>query len=598
MREPHFFLGIGLKNRSVLASGILGVTFSSLKKMFDAGAGIVTTKSIGPEKRKGHRGPVVHDWGEGLINAVGLSNPGIDHFVECFRRAEIDFPLIVSIFGEKIEDFSLIAQKLEQCRFSMLELNISCPNVFDEFGTPFSFSPELTGIITKKVRDQTTKPLIVKLSPNTPELIRVARAAQDSGADALCIINTVGPGMVIDTSTGSPVLGNLSGGISGDAILPLTVKNVFDVSAAVTVPVIGTGGITDVNGALQVLMAGASLYGIGSAVYFKGLSVFEEIARGVEKFLHENRIGGAEEVVGLAHRWKPSFFFRSQPSEKSRAGGHADHTHIPFQVCEVCQVQKSEDGRIKTLFFRNDFKTAPAPGQFFMLWKPGEDQKPYSVSFCDGDMVGFSVKNIGDFSDSLMNTRTGSPVGLLGPLGKGFDLAGHENYLLVGGGIGLAPLLFAAQELIKRGARVNMLVGGKDRASIAWIETLLQQRKTGEGIRMFFCTEDGSCGDPGLISGQLQRVIDEVSPDFALVCAPEACIVGCIEIFSRNAIPGEASIERMMKCGIGVCGSCSLDETGDRVCVEGPVFSFDYLRKVREFGKYRRDESGTVGEIG
>lgn len=594
MKECPLFLGIRLKNRSVLASGVLGVTVASLRKVFDAGAGIVTTKSIGPEKRKGHRGPVVHDWGGGLINAVGLSNPGIDHFVERFTHAKVDFPLIISIFGEGIEDFAHLAQKLEPCRFSMLELNISCPNVFDEFGTPFSFSPDLTAKLTKKVRDRTTKPLIVKLSPNTPELIKVAKVAQDSGADALCIMNTVGPGMIIDTSTGAPVLGNLSGGISGEAVLPLTVKNVYDVSAAVSVPVIGTGGITNVHGALQVLMAGASLYGIGSAVHFRGLQVFQEIARGIEEFVHANKFCGSEEVVGLAHRWKPSFFFRSKPPEKSRTGRH---THVPFQVCEVRDVQKNEDGSIGTLFFSMDFKTRPIPGQFYMLWKPGEDQKPYSVSFCAGDRIGFSIKNMGAFSESLLNTRPGGPVGLLGPLGRGFELWGHENYLLVGGGIGLAPLLFSAQHLLKRGVKVNMFAGGKDRAAIGWIEPLLQEMKTGETLRMFSCTEDGSCGDPGLITEHLQNVIDRVSPDFALVCAPEACIIECIEILHRNAVSGEASIERMMKCGIGVCGSCSLDDAGDRVCVEGPVFSFDYLRKVREFGKYRRDESGTVGEI-
>jgi len=594
MKECPLFLGIRLKNRSVLASGILGVTASSMRKVFDAGAGIVTTKSIGTEKRKGHRGPVVHDWGAGLINAVGLSNPGIDHFVERFTHERVDFPLIISIFGEKIEDFDLLAQKLNPCRFSMLELNISCPNVFDEFGTPFSFSPELTAALTKKVCDRTNKPIIVKLSPNTPELIRVAKAAQDSGADALCIMNTVGPGMIIDTNTGAPVLGNLSGGISGEAVLPLTVKNVYDVSGAVTIPVIGTGGITDVHGALQVLMAGASLYGIGSAVYFRGIHVFQEIARGIEEFVDANKFGGSEEVIGLAHRWKPSYFFRSKPAEKFRA---KEHTHVPFQVCAVHGVQKNEDGSISTLFFKPDLETFPVPGQFYMLWKPDGDQKPYSVSFCDGNRIGFSIKNMGSFSESLLNTRSGWPVGLLGPLGKGFHLSDHENYLLVGGGIGLAPLLFAATQLLKRGARVNMFAGAKNRNGVGWIEPLLKEMKTNEGVRMFYCTEDGSCGETGLITEHLQHVIEQVSPDFALVCAPEACIVGCIEIFHRNAVSGEASIERMMKCGIGLCGSCSIDDTGDRVCVEGPVFSFDYLRGLREFGKYRRDESGTVGEI-
>ncbi|MBA7535127.1 Dihydroorotate dehydrogenase B (NAD(+)), catalytic subunit [subsurface metagenome] len=304
MTDYPSFLEVKLKNRSVLASGILGVTISSLRRVYNDGAGIVTTKSVGPEKRNGHSAPVIYDWGCGLINAVGLSTPGIDEFVSRFGYEVVDFPLIVSIFGKEVDDFPLLAQKLDCLDFTFLELNISCPNVMDELGTPFSFSAELASQITRSVKDRTCKPVIVKLSPNTQDLVSVARSAENSGADAICIMNTVGPGMVIDISTGFPVLWNKRGGISGDAVLPLTVKNVYDVYNEVSIPIIGTGGVSSTGSALQVMMAGASLYGIGSAVYTKGLRVFKDIEEGILEFLHNNHFESSEEVIGLAHKQK------------------------------------------------------------------------------------------------------------------------------------------------------------------------------------------------------------------------------------------------------------------------------------------------------
>jgi dihydroorotate dehydrogenase electron transfer subunit len=466
--------------------------------------------------------------------------------------------------------------------------------VLDEFGTPFSFSQELTSKITRGVKERTSKPVIVKLSPNTPNIVDVAKSAEGSGADALCILNTAGPGMVIDAGTGVPVLWNKTGGISGNAILPLTIKNVFDIYRAVSIPIIGTGGISDTDSALQLMMAGATLYGIGSAIYTKGLGVFKEIEEGISEFLVNNRFKSSEEIIGISHKQKKISFFKVSKSFKNKVHVRKD---INFYISPVKDLLQNRDGSIKTLFFEHADGYKPVPGQFYMLWRPSLDQKPFSVSFSNESGIAFSVKEMGDFSRSLLSMKSEDPVGLLGPLGNGFDLSKTGKYLLVGGGIGLAPLIFSAAELLKQGKKVDVIAGGKTWDSINWINPLLNRTEGGSKMKIFCFTEDGSYGVKGCITEHLQDVVEEAQPDFVLVCGPEIFIYLCLPVFKRNKISGEASIERMMKCGVGICGSCSLDPYGDRVCVEGPVFSFDYLETLEEFGKYRRDESGTVKEI-
>ena len=543
MTDRPAFLKLKIKNRSVLASGILGVTISSLRKVHSRGAAIVTTKSIGPEKRKGHPAPVVYDWGGGIINAVGLSNPGIDGFVSRWKQALIDFPVIVSIFGKTVKDFMIIAEKLEPLNYDFLELNISCPNVSDEFGTPFSFSDKLTQDITRRAKTVTSRPVIVKLSPGIPDMVRIAVASQESGADAVCIANTAGPGMVIDTNTAVPVLANKTGGISGPAVLPLTVKNIFAAYKELSIPIIGTGGISGTNGALQVLMAGASLYGIGSAVYSEGLGIFKEIGKGVLAFARENGFESTQELIGLAHKTTKLRYYRIPGFVKSHAQGTR---YKKFQVVPV---------------------------------------------------KGFSLMKRGKFSEAVFGLTEGEPVGLLGPLGNGFDLERFNSYLLAGGGIGTAPLIYTAARLAKAGKKAHFIAGGKSRSSLEWIPPLLDKLKIGSDIELLYCTEDGSFGEPGVVTEHFQKVIKKACPEYALVCGPEIFIKNSIAIFKKGRLQGQASIERMMKCGIGICGSCCVDGTGDRVCVEGPVFQFDYIDRLTEFGNYKRDESGSVQRL-
>jgi dihydroorotate dehydrogenase (NAD+) catalytic subunit len=611
MTTEATFVGVKLKNRSVLASGVLGVSVASLARVFREGAGLVTSKSVGPRKRKGHNSPVIFDWGGGLINAVGLSNPGIDDFVAQYGRVATDFPVIISIYGEHEEEFAVIAEKLHVIPHNFIELNLSCPNVSEEMGTPFAHSEVQTAQVTRIVKEASDKPVIVKLSPNAPNLVRVARAAEEAGADALCVINTVGPGMIINTNTAAPLLGNLWGGISGTAILPLTVKCVYELYRAVQIPIIGTGGVTDTESALQVLMAGASLYSIGSAVYQKGLSIFREIDHGVRQFMNDNGIQDSAEIIGLSHRSKSYGYYRTRIEHKTQETARTQKgASSPFTVLPVHSIEMNRNETIQTLFFKveslfNDAEAdnvakwadrssrRPLPGQFYMLWIPGVNQKPYSVSYYDGKLIGFTCKRRGCFSEKLFKLKQGEPLGLLGPLGQSFDLS-HDNYLLVGGGIGAAPLLFSATELQRMGKKVALFFGAEAKEWIDWIDPILQK-----GIPQYkdivqYCTEDGSVGLKGMLTDHLEEIIRQARPDYALMCGPELFTKKCIPIIKKMGIQGQASIERMMKCGIGICGSCSVDHTGDRVCVEGPMFDFQYLQRMKEFGSYFMDESGAV----
>jgi dihydroorotate dehydrogenase (NAD+) catalytic subunit len=602
---------VKLKNRSVLASGILGVSAASLARVYREGAGLVTLKSIGPRKRKGHDSPVIFDWGGGLINAVGLSNPGIDDFVVQFGRVATDFPVNISIYAEHAEEFPVIVEKLQVLSHNFIELNLSCPNVSEEFGTPFAHSKEQTAHVTRIVKDVSDKPVIVKLSPNVHDIISIAKAAEDAGADAICVINTFGPGMIINTNTAAPLLGNMCGGISGTAILPITVKIVYELYKNVRIPIIGTGGVTDVDSALQVLMAGASLYGMGSVVYQKGLGIFREIDENLKRFLQNNNMQDASEIIGLSHRSKAYSFYKSlHKTEESSKRGKSEPFSSPFTVLPVKMVERNESGRIQTVFFEVDelfnhyesdigsswatrSSQRPLPGQFYMLWIPGVNQKPYSVSFYDGRLIGFTCKRRGCFSEKIFQLNPGDPIGLLGPLGKGFNLS-HDNYFLVGGGIGAAPLLFSAIQLYRMGKKVSLLFGAEGKEWVDWIDPILARGIPDYRELVQYCTEDGSGGLKGMITDHLEDISRHVRPDYALICGPELFTEKSISILKKLKIEGQASIERMMKCGIGICGSCAVDHTGDRVCVEGPMFDFQYLYRMKEFGSYFMDESGAV----
>ena len=296
--------GIDLASPLVLASGILGVTASSLAAVARSGAGAVTTKSFSLEERLGHKGPTLVSFGPGLVNAVGLSNPGWEGASAEIRAYQSlrPAPLIASIFGRTVDEFAAIAERAAEAGPDLLEVNVSCPNVASEFGTPFEADLEVLGSVTRGVKKAAGSiPVTIKLSTNFGSIGRAAATCADAGADAITAINTVGPGMIIDVNVRRPVLSNRAGGVSGPAILPVAVRAVYEIRRAVKLPIIGTGGVATAGEALQMIMAGATAVGIGSAVYERGLEVFGEINRGLTEFLERERLTSLESLRGAAH---------------------------------------------------------------------------------------------------------------------------------------------------------------------------------------------------------------------------------------------------------------------------------------------------------
>lgn len=298
------FCGVKFANPLVLASGILGVTGAGLKRVVEeGGAGGVTSKSVWLEAHSGHPNPTIICNEHWMLNAVGLPDAGIEKAREelGWYRDNCSAPLIASIVAYKISDFEKLAAEITRIKPDLIEVNISCPNVEDEFGSPFACDPKAAANVTGAVRKKTALPVVVKLSPNVGNIGAVARAVVEAGADGICAINTAGPGLILNLDTAQPVLHNKVGGISGYALKPLALRCVYDISRAVKVPIIGTGGVYSGEDALEMMMAGATLVGVGTAAYVHGQGVFKKIAAEMRSWLSERKINRADTLIAKAH---------------------------------------------------------------------------------------------------------------------------------------------------------------------------------------------------------------------------------------------------------------------------------------------------------
>ncbi len=272
--------GLILRNPVMLAAGILGTTGSSLRRAARAGAGCVVTKSVGATPREGHPGPVVVQVEGGLLNAMGLPNPSYKNFQE-----EIDLarqggvPVVASIFGDGPEEFAEVASGLDADCF---ELNLSCPHA-ERYGSEIGCEPSNVEAITRAVKNSVDVPVWVKLTPNVADIVSLGKAAQRGGADAVVAINTL-KAMAIDVETGRPILSNRFGGLSGPAIKPVAIRCVFDLFAALEVPVIGVGGISSWEDTAEMILAGAQGVQMGTALA-GGYGIFGEITAGLERYL-------------------------------------------------------------------------------------------------------------------------------------------------------------------------------------------------------------------------------------------------------------------------------------------------------------------------
>jgi dihydroorotate dehydrogenase (NAD+) catalytic subunit len=289
--------GLKLTNPTILAAGIMGTTGASLKRMAGMGAGAVVTKSIGVEPKYGHHNPTMVRIENGYINAMGLPNPSYKEFLQELNVAkEARIPVIASIFGATPDEFVEIAAGLPGA--DAYELNVSCPHA-KGYGMQVGTDPVLVRAITEAVKDAVTVPVWVKLTPNVTDIRSIGLAAQDGGADAVVAINTL-KAMAIDVDSGYPLLGNVSGGLSGPAVKPVAVKCVYDLYEALDIPVIGAGGVSNWADAVEFMMAGAQAVEIGSAVY-EDVGVFASVSMGLSDYM-DRQERTLEDIVGMAHR--------------------------------------------------------------------------------------------------------------------------------------------------------------------------------------------------------------------------------------------------------------------------------------------------------
>ena len=295
--------GVKLKNPVVTASGTCGFGREYLPYYSLSEIGAITTKGLCLNPKEGNKTPRVAETPGGMLNAIGLQNPGVKYFIEneLPNIKKYDVKIIANIFGSSIEEYCEVAEILSETDIDMLELNISCPNV-KEGGIHFGTCPDMAEEITSCVKKRARKPISVKLSPNVTDITEIAKAVENGGADCISMINTL-MGMRIDIKTKRPVLRNNIGGLSGAAIKPVAVRMIWQVKKAVKLPVIGMGGIMNGSDAIELMLAGADAVAVGTASFNDPKAVLKVI-NGISDYMLENNIKSARDITGALEIWQ------------------------------------------------------------------------------------------------------------------------------------------------------------------------------------------------------------------------------------------------------------------------------------------------------
>lgn len=256
-----------------------------------------------------------------------------------------------------------------------------------------------------------------------------------------------------------------------------------------------------------------------------------------------------------------------------------------FKAMKIAKIV-DENPTTKTFIFNESI--GGRPGQFLMMWIPGVDEKPMSIAFDDGKEFWVTVCKVGPFSEALHGLNVGDAVGIRGPLGTSYEFEKNDHLALVAGGYGAAPMYFVANEALSIGAKVDFFVGARNKDLLLYTHKIL-----GLGdVSLHISTDDGSEGFKGYITQVLEKVLAEKKITKVFTCGPEIMMNVVGKVADAAGVESFMSMEKYMKCGIGVCGQCAVDDTGDLVCKKGPVMKFDYLKKLPELGKYHRDAQG------
>ncbi|MFP4051125.1 MAG: dihydroorotate dehydrogenase [Thermoplasmata archaeon] len=294
-------LGMELETPLLLASGILDQTSKSMETLLDLGMGGVVTKSIGSTPRKGHPNPTMVELETGLLNAMGLPNPGIDTYLEELEDLKsniCDKPIIGSVYASTTEEFGGLSHKMEKGGVDAVELNLSCPHA-EEYGASIASDLELVGEVIITAKEKVDIPVLAKLPPSS-EIAEVASVSESAGADGIVAINTV-KSMAINFETRKPILGNKVGGYSGKGIKPIGLCCIYEIYEEVDIPTIGCGGITTGRDALEYILAGASALQIGSSIYYRGIDAARKIAEEMSELMQKEDIEKIKDIIGKAH---------------------------------------------------------------------------------------------------------------------------------------------------------------------------------------------------------------------------------------------------------------------------------------------------------
>ena len=301
--KPSLSTSIGtltLERPTILASGILGISLDIFERLYRSGAGAVVTKSLSKEPWDGYVNPTIFSVkGGGWLNAVGLANPGATEFSNMISKSH-EVPIIVSLVGSTEDDFDFMIKQFENCKISAYELNLSCPHVA-KVGLEVGDDVELVKKIVKKVKSDTNVPVIAKVGLGTTNYLDTVGAACEAGADGITAINTI-RAMAIDVETQKPILSNKIGGLSGTPIKPIAVRCVYEISSKFDVPIIGCGGISTWQDAVEFILAGASAVQFGSVLGEHWTEVFAEINNGIKNYMDKNGYSKMSEMIGNAKR--------------------------------------------------------------------------------------------------------------------------------------------------------------------------------------------------------------------------------------------------------------------------------------------------------
>ncbi len=528
------FLGKSISGPFTIPSGVVTTHVSAIRRVAAEipEIGVITTKSIGPAYREGNREPVLAQYAPGcFMNAVGLANPGAVAFVKELEKIRLprDRFLLISIFGKDMVEFRDIARTIAPFADG-IELNLSCPHA-SGYGMAIGQDKQLVFEIVKEVKSAVSIPVVPKLTPNAVNIEEIAGAAKDAGADAICAVNTVGPGYY--TVDGHPVLTNVKGGMSGKGILPIGLDCVKRIAVSVDLPIVACGGISGADDVRAYQDAGASIFGIGSA------------------------------LAGLRDM-EMKRYFRALGRDLSAQTDHAEallKTGVDMSYRKYTVAENRKPAHDLAIV-RFDGAIDIEPGQFVFVWIPGLGEKPFSV--LDDDPLTLAVRKAGLFTNRISTLGKGDQVYFRGPYGRPAIPPDGAQIVLVSGGCGLAALY----PIARRCKKTKAFIGAVDKEHLFYIDQLKQYAD------VYTATDDGSAGRHGVVTDLLQIELERrppASPTIFYNCGPKPMIDAAVQIEAAYA-PPEAifnSVDYITRCGVGICGSCASPD-GRRSCVDGP----------------------------